>query len=160
MAKFKVRDKVKIKEGEWNGENVEVVYIRPNDKFIGVKFNNYNGTRHDVGGHCEIGFGWWYYPEDLQLLNQEKFDEHFEICKQLNETYKSKNTAYGNSFGKSFEEFGIVAALVRLEDKWNRIKALSKGAENNVLDESIKDTLLDMANYCIMTYMEVNDDEI
>ena len=92
-------------------------------------------------------------------METKKYSLHKEICGLLNKTYIAKNIAYGNSFGKSFKEFGIISAVVRLEDKWNRIKSLAKGAENKVEDESIKDTLLDMANYCIMTLIELEDNK-
>ena len=64
--------------------------------------------------------------------------------------YEKKNADYGNSFDKSCNEFGITAALVRMNDKFNRIKSLTKN-DNLVKDESIEDTLIDLANYSIMT---------
>lgn len=51
--------------------------------------------------------------------------------------------------------FGIISALTRMSDKWNRIKSLAQGAKNDVSDESLEDTLMDLANYCIMTVMEL-----
>ena len=42
------------------------------------------------------------------------------------------------------------AAAIRLSDKLNRFKSLIK-SEAQVKDESIEDTLLDMAAYAIMT---------
>lgn len=85
-----------------------------------------------------------------------KYNRHKLICGILNETYKNKNVAYGDSFGKTFQELGIVSALTRMQDKWNRIKALVMGAENKVKDEQLEDTLMDMANYCIMTLIELD----
>ena len=41
----------------------------------------------------------------------------------------------------------------------NRIKALTKNGEQLVLDESIKDTLQDLANYAIMTMMWLEEKE-
>lgn len=46
-----------------------------------------------------------------------------------------------------------------MSDKWNRIKALATGAENKVKDESLRDTLKDMANYCLMTLIEIEIQE-
>ena len=46
-------------------------------------------------------------------------------------------------------------ARIRLGDKYLRFKTLSKGNTAMVKDESIKDTLLDMANYAIMTVLEL-----
>lgn len=83
-----------------------------------------------------------------------KVEKHAQICKSLNELYACKNADYGDSFGKSFTEYGLTMACIRLEDKLNRIKSLSKQAAQ-VSDESIVDTLMDLANYSIMTLVEL-----
>ena len=85
----------------------------------------------------------------------KKYERHKEICEKLNQTYIDKNTAYGDSFGKMFAELGIISAITRISDKYNRIVSLAKGAENKVQDEAIEDTLLDLANYAIMTLIEL-----
>lgn len=87
----------------------------------------------------------------------EKSEKHLEICRELNTIYKAKNKDYGDSFGKSYTEYGLTMACIRLEDKLNRLKALSKNKEQQVKDESIEDTLLDLANYVIMTVIEMKD---
>ena len=74
------------------------------------------------------------------------------ITEKMLETYKKKNHDYGNSFDQSLDKHGLVAAIVRIGDKMNRIETLCKNTAQ-VSDESIADTLLDMANYCIMTKM-------
>lgn len=85
----------------------------------------------------------------------DKAERHLEICKKLNTIYKSKNQDYGDSFGKSYREYGMVMACIRLEDKLNRLKVLSKNKEHQVKDESIEDTLKDLANYAILTLIEM-----
>lgn len=80
--------------------------------------------------------------------------KHWEICEQLNLIYKSKNSDYGNSFSKQFEEYGLVSSAIRLEDKFLRFKNLIKN-EAQVKEESVEDTLLDLANYAIMSVMEL-----
>ena len=79
-----------------------------------------------------------------------------DIVTNMSNIYEAKNHDYGDSFSESLDDEGIVAARVRLGDKWNRFKVLSKGADIKVKDESIKDTLLDMANYCVMTLIWLN----
>ncbi len=81
-----------------------------------------------------------------------ELDEFKTITEKLYNTYCAKNKDYGNSFDKSLDEFGLIAAAVRLSDKLNRVKTL---IHNNpeVNDETIEDTIMDMANYCIMTAM-------
>ena len=81
--------------------------------------------------------------------------EFLRITTKMLETYIKKNHDYGDSFDKSLNEFGLVASVVRLNDKMNRLKTLCK-KESEVKDESINDTLLDTANYCIMTLMWLN----
>lgn len=79
-----------------------------------------------------------------------------DITTNMSKTYAAKNHDYGNSFEQSCDKFGIIAGIVRMGDKMNRIESLAiKQAE--VKDESIKDTLLDLANYAIMTVMWLND---
>lgn len=82
-----------------------------------------------------------------------KVRHHASICEDLNEIYARKNHDYGDSFGKGYAEYGMVMAVIRLEDKFNRLKSLIK-AESLVKDESINDTLMDLANYAIMTVIE------
>ena len=77
------------------------------------------------------------------------------ITNAMAKTYAAKNHDYGDSFKKSLDEFGLVAAVVRIGDKMNRIKSLIIN-KAEVRGESIQDTLLDMANYCIMTVMWVD----
>lgn len=61
--------------------------------------------------------------------------------------------AYGNSFDRSVKKYGAIAALTRISDKFNRLESLVLGAKNDVPDESIYDTLTDLASYCVMTSM-------
>lgn len=86
----------------------------------------------------------------------ESVQLHKEICNELNQTYEKKNSDYGNSFGNTFEKLGIISAITRITDKYNRLVSLCTSEKGRqVKDETISDTLLDMANYCIMTEMEL-----
>lgn len=85
-----------------------------------------------------------------------KADKHMAICEKLNEIYKQKNAAYGDSFSDTFKKLGIISAVTRITDKHNRIVNLVGHKDVDMGDESIRDTLLDMANYCIMTVMEMD----
>ena len=80
--------------------------------------------------------------------------KHREICEKLNLIYEAKNKDYGNSFSKQFEEYGITSSAIRIEDKFQRFKNLIKN-EAYVKEETLEDTLLDLANYAIMTVMEL-----
>ena len=78
---------------------------------------------------------------------------HQEICEQMHNTYRRKNHDYGDSFATLRQEYPN-AILIRLGDKYNRLKALMSGEAAQVKDESIDDTLLDLANYCILELVE------
>ena len=77
-----------------------------------------------------------------------------ELC----DTFKSKNADYGNSFSQLYQEFGdngIITAAVQISHKYHRFMNLAKGTPTKV-NESLRDTLLDLANYCILTVMELD----
>ena len=82
--------------------------------------------------------------------------QHESLLRQIHDTYIKKNHDYGDSFSRSYKKYGLVAAMVRMEDKWNRLDNMASGAEQKVADETIRDTLLDLAGYCIMTIMELD----
>lgn len=63
---------------------------------------------------------------------------------------QSKNKAYGDSFTKSVDKYGLSVIGVRLSDKYNRIEHLITNHELKENDESLEDTLLDMAGYSIL----------
>lgn len=84
---------------------------------------------------------------------KDKTQKHLEICNILNDIYARKNHDYGDSFAKLRNELPG-AILVRIYDKYSRLKTLMEGAEQKVMDESIDDTLMDLANYCIMELVE------
>lgn len=83
----------------------------------------------------------------------DRIEIHKNICETLNNTYKAKNADYGDSFALVRAKFPN-AILIRLNDKLNRLETLEKNQTRFVLDESSDDTLLDMANYCIMELVE------
>src|SRR5690625_1850610 len=86
-------------------------------------------------------------------------EHHKNICKDLNDLYKRKNADYGDSFSRQFAEYGITSSVIRIEDKFLRLKQLSKN-EALVEDETIEDTLVDLANYAIMTVMELQKSKL
>lgn len=83
-----------------------------------------------------------------------KHEKHMEICEQLNRIYRDKNHDYGDSFGETYEKLGIISAVTRIVDKTNRLQTLCTREQK--VDESIRDTLIDLANYSIMTVIELD----
>lgn len=71
-------------------------------------------------------------------------------CSDMIQLYAKKNHDYGNSFNKGMNDIGMAYGIGRLYDKMNRIVTLSK-TNIEVKNESIEDTLIDLACYSIMT---------
>ena len=90
-----------------------------------------------------------------QIRKLEKLEELFYTALQ---TYIKKNIDYGDSFSKSYKEFGLTAPIVRMSDKLERLKSLTK-ADAQVKDESIRDTLIDLGNYAFMTALELESED-
>lgn len=67
------------------------------------------------------------------------------------ETFKRKNHDYGNSFEKSLDTFGLVAGIVRMNDKFERLVSLNDpNKDAQIASESLVDTLEDLSNYAAM----------
>ena len=73
-----------------------------------------------------------------------------EYTNHLADVLNQKNLAYGDSFSKSLDEDGLLVLKIRLGDKLNRVSSLIKKGELKENDESLEDTLLDMAGYAIL----------
>lgn len=91
----------------------------------------------------------------------DNIDYHQSICDELNVLYTKKNHDYGDSFHDTYTKFGPVVSAIRLTDKYNRfcnlLKSEVKSLEDEMMvDESLRDTLMDLANYAVMTVMEID----
>jgi hypothetical protein len=86
-----------------------------------------------------------------------KVDKFKKIVDEMLDLYQRKQSDYGDSAGKTFDEWGLVSFLVRMEDKLNRAATLTKKqGKARIADEKIEDTLLDLANYSIMALIELD----
>ena len=92
--------------------------------------------------------------EEIMELENNKFED---VLSEMFNTYKKKNADYGNSFSETIQEFGYIPAVARINDKLKRVKNMVKGNEMNITDESMRDNLLDIANYCVLTIVELDN---
>ena len=97
--------------------------------------------------------------EGHKVLETDKYARHKEITDFMHKTYVSKNKDYGNSFERTHKEIGSRASLGRIADKFYRLQNIILNDEQLVEDETVKDTLIDMANYAIMFAMELEEEE-
>lgn len=82
-----------------------------------------------------------------------------EITDEMNALYERKNHDYGNSFSETYRRLGVISAATRMLDKMNRVVSLVTKEHQKVNDESLRDTLIDLANYAVMTIMELDGEK-
>ena len=74
-----------------------------------------------------------------------------QILTRMHKTHERKNHDYGDAAYQGYKKFGPTYFLVQLHNKLSRLESLTApGTETQVKDESIDDTLLDLANYAVM----------
>lgn len=71
-------------------------------------------------------------------------------CDRVNRLLETKNDKYVDSFYKSLDKHGDMAFVVRLEDKFTRMENLIKTGDEGSADESLEDTITDIAGYCLL----------
>lgn len=84
-------------------------------------------------------------------------DKITEVCSQLATLLKEKNKKYGDSFTKTAQQYGNIVIPLRINDKLNRLnQILINGEKDNMPDESVLDTLIDIAGYAVLSkiYLE------
>lgn len=95
-------------------------------------------------------------PEDYPRKGRDELAnvtnaEFYWTCVNLTDLQAKKNADYGDSFNRNVEEFGLLAALIPISNKFHRLSQLIKSQDAQIKTESIEDTLKDLACYAIMT---------
>ena len=83
----------------------------------------------------------------------DKLIIHNELCKTMHTLYTKKNADYGDSFAQMRNRYPNVIGM-KLWEKVNRLCNLLDSQTQEVKDESVEDTLMDIANYAIMELTE------
>ncbi len=94
-------------------------------------------------------------------MNKKEYLEfHGWVCDRMKAITTAKNSDYTGSGDDPFANFsssenlGICTTeqgfLVRMSDKFSRIISYAQKGELLVKDESVEDTLFDLANYCVL----------
>lgn len=110
-----------------------------------------NNTRRDIAKEKKR-------LEAMQALDStNKFKTYTDT---LAEVLLKKNKAYGDSFAKSVDTYGLSVIGVRLSDKYNRLEHLITNHELNENDESLEDTLWDIAGYSILALKYLDSKKI
>lgn len=167
--KYKIGDVVRIKNNLQVGEKYgKCRVIEPMLKFKGTVDTI---EKIDKDGDFELAddnnpYSWnkdmvepikqTIFTSDLDSVKMDRLAIYEYILNNLEETYKAKNNDYGDSVTDTYDKFGCVSFLVRITDKYNRLMTLCSpnAPEQKVKDEKIDDTILDLANYCLLWLVE------
>lgn len=91
----------------------------------------------------------------MSMTISEELELFKELTDQMNEVFAKKRMDYGQTTTETFRKFGPVSMLTRMHDKMGRLdNLLYSGSVNNV-GEKVEDTLLDLANYALITILEL-----
>lgn len=181
MAKFKVGDKVRVKSLEWYRNEFKMtgsgfVFSTTMSELCGMvvtikKILEINSVEVYVIEE-EIAPHYWqdYMFEDEVVKEDNDIIKSFEIMEEndnvksfktiadeLCALYERKNNAYGNSFGDTYQKLGLISAVTRISDKYNRLCNLATNPNIDNLGESVEDTLKDLAAYSIITLTELRN---
>lgn len=84
----------------------------------------------------------------------DKLSIHKKLCKDMHTLYERKNADYGDSFSQMRHRYPQVIGM-KLWEKVNRLcNLLDHPQSQQVHDEAVEDTLMDIANYAMMELTE------
>ena len=98
--------------------------------------------------------------------NMSEYEKQYlSKIKSIVNTFIKKNHDYGSAVKKNYDKFeaygkneGLKYVFGRIAEKYNRLENLIYGEHlNQIIDESISDTLIDMANYAILAAVSFDE---
>ena len=167
---YKIGDVVKVREDLQVGEKYgECNFIESMLKYKGKMYIiadiDFDGdySLKSIANPEDTNYYSWHKdmlePAEIKESTTSKMDRlgiYQYLLNNLEETYEAKNNDYGNSVADTYGKFGDLSFLVRITDKYNRLMTLCdpNAPEQKVQDEKIEDTILDLANYCLLWLVE------
>lgn len=129
------------------------------DLKISIDSNNTDGVLDKLASLLSRAVFHIIITENPKETDNDKLIKAFySVTERMLALYRRKNKDYGDSFAKSLDEDGLLVAKIRIGDKVNRYSTLVSNKNNaEVKDESLVDTLIDMANYAVMTIMWIEN---
>lgn len=81
-------------------------------------------------------------------------EEFGKVLDEMFQLYQRKNHDYGNSFSTIYKKIGMPYALGHILEKTERLATLHESG--NMVNESFRDSLIDLANYAVLTIIELD----
>lgn len=156
MNKGKFKDEVAPDDLHFILDDYSVKFIKDNPNVIELK--NMFSSKDSIEKNYKvlsdlaeflISFG----KESVQCILDNVDTTEEELKKNIDNSYRiyrKKNHDYGDSYSYTLDTYGLATLFVRLSDKCNRLMSLTHSNHQEVLDESIYDTYIDLLNYTAM----------
>lgn len=93
----------------------------------------------------------------MAIEYNSKVERFKQLTGEMAALYARKNKDYGNSFTEMYREWGSMYPMSRMQEKLRRATQILRSGEAQVTEEKVTDTLLDLANYALMTIMELKE---
>lgn len=93
----------------------------------------------------------------MAIEYNSKVERFKQLTGEMAALYARKNKDYGDSFTEMFKEWGAMYPVSRMQEKLRRATQILRSGEAQVTEEKVTDTLLDLANYALMTIMELKE---
>lgn len=92
---------------------------------------------------------------DLKSVKMDRLGIYEYILNHLEETYRDTNNQ-DNTIIDVYDKFGNTLFLIHILEQYNELLRLCdpNAPEQKVKDEKIDDTILDLANYCLLWLVE------
>ena len=90
----------------------------------------------------------------MKVTIEQEIDMFKDLAMQMVETFARKRHDYGQTSTETYKKFGPISMYLRMYDKMGRLENLFVNGAENLTGEAIEDTLLDLANYAIITILE------
>lgn len=157
---FRIGEKVRIVEtADKKLLGQECIVVNLQDKMVAVSYERPDGTGYEPSEWIWVGYNQIEHvavPQSADTVNYTPYEmRFFALTEEMRNTFIKKNRDYGSSFSDTIDKFGVKVAVARIHDKYMRVENLVLGQEMMV-QESMRDTLMDMANYCLLTVMALD----
>jgi hypothetical protein len=121
---------------------------------INISDNNSNGTytNHD-NLNISDNFDDVSDIENTPEYSEQRLQQLKSVQREAFALFERKNRDYGDAFAN----YGVVGVLVRIGDKIQRALSITKNGVTMVDNESVRDTLIDLANYASMAVVLLDE---
>jgi hypothetical protein len=98
--------------------------------------------------------------EPTRLIEKPRQPDRVQQLKALQKESLALFTKKNADYGDAFAQFGLVGVLVRMEDKIKRSISIGQRGIHLVETETLRDTLVDLANYAAMAVLLIDNGEL